>query len=124
VLGVPAAKLGLVVDHWTVRRIADEFTPSVARGMLVAAETYTAADLHRIGAIHRLGALEDAMVWAERLTTLAPLTMATHKLALESTEAGVDVEFETQRTAAWASADAEEGRTAFLEKRRADFNGR
>lgn len=124
VLGVPAAKLGLVVDHWTVRRIAEELTPPVARGMLVASETYTAADLHRIGAIHRLGSLDEALAWAERLSHLAPLTMAAHKLGLESTETGVDPEFETQRTAAWASADAEEGRTAFLEKRRPSFTGR
>jgi enoyl-CoA hydratase len=30
-------------------------------------------------------------------------------------------EFEAARQAAWASADAEEGRTAFLEKRFANF---
>ena len=41
VIGVPAAKLGLVVDHWTVRRFADEFSPPVARAMLLGAETYT-----------------------------------------------------------------------------------
>ena len=46
VIGVPAAKLGLVVDHWTVRRFADEFSPPVARSMLLGAETYTAERLH------------------------------------------------------------------------------
>ena len=61
VVGVPAAKLGLVVDHWTVRRLADEFTPPVARAMLVGAETYTAARLHELGGVHRLGALDDAI---------------------------------------------------------------
>jgi enoyl-CoA hydratase len=124
VLGIPAAKLGLVVDHWTVRRVAAEFSPSTARAMLVAAETSTAADLHRSGGIHRLGGLDDALTWANRLASLAPLTMEAHKVALDSTESGVDDEFESLRTAAWASTDAEEGRTAFLEKRRPTFTGR
>lgn len=123
VLGVPAAKLGLVVDHWTVRRVAAEFSPSTARAMLIAAETSTAAELHRTGGIHRLGDLDDAMAWAQRLASLAPLTMQAHKVAMESTESGVDDEFESLRTAAWASNDAEEGRTAFLEKRRPTFTG-
>ena len=124
VLGVPAAKLGLVVDHWTVRRVAAEFTPSVARGMLVGAETYTAADLHRTGGIHRLGDLDAALDWALRLASLAPLTMAAHKHGLESDVSGPDATFERLRTAAWASDDAAEGRTAFLEKRRPDFRGK
>jgi enoyl-CoA hydratase len=126
VVGVPAAKLGLVVDHWTVRRLADEFTPPVARAMLVGAETYTAARLHQLGGVHRLGGLDDAVGWAEQLSTLAPLTMEGHKLALEHRAAEpppVDV-VEAARTAAWASEDAVEGRTAFLQKRPAHFTGR
>jgi 1,4-dihydroxy-2-naphthoyl-CoA synthase len=35
----------------------------------------------------------------------------------------VDDEFEQARIAAWASADAAEGRTAFLDKRRPSFTG-
>ena len=54
VIGIPAARLGLVVDHWTVRRLASEFTAPVARAMLVAAETYTGARLHALGGVHRL----------------------------------------------------------------------
>ncbi len=94
--------------------------------MLLAAQTYTAAQLHATGGIHRLGGLDDAVEWAHELSRLAPLTITGHKIGLERSmpEPALDEAFEAARSAAWASADAEEGRTAFLEKRRPDFTGR
>lgn len=121
VMGIPAAKLGLVVDHWTIRRLAAEFSPAIARAMLIAAETSTADELHRVGAIHRLGDLDAALDWAARVAGLAPLTMHAHKHGLEHEDQ--DPTFDALRSAAWASSDAEEGRTAFLEKRPAVFTG-
>lgn len=125
VFGIPAAKLGLAVDRWTVDRVTLEFGGSVARGMLLAAQTYTAEQLHVMGGVHRLGGLAEALVWADELAHLAPLTIRAHKLALEGLAPvpGVDDDFERARLAAWDSADAEEGRTAFLEKRRPEFRG-
>ena len=119
VLGIPAAKLGLVVDQWTIRRLASEFSPPIARAMLMAAQTYTAEQLHVTGGIHRLGGLDDAVAWAHQLSRLAPLTITGHKVGLERSmaEPAIDDVFEAARSAAWASADAEEGRTAFLDKR-------
>ena len=57
--GIPAARLGLVVDHWTVERLARELGWPIARAMLLGAETYDAAALHAAGAVHRLGDLGD-----------------------------------------------------------------
>jgi enoyl-CoA hydratase len=123
--GIPAAKLGLAVDAWTVHRLAGEVGPAVARSMLLAAHEYTADRLHTMGAVHRLGDLDAAVAWAHELSQLAPLTIAAHKLALERIGAAPagDELVDAARAAVWASADAAEGRRAFLEKRPPRFTG-
>jgi enoyl-CoA hydratase len=122
--GIPAAKLGLAVDRWTVDRAGREFGGAVARSMLLAAQTYTAEELHHSGGVQRLGGAAEALVWAEQIAELAPLTIRAHKLALETPAPLVgDDPFEAARSAAWASSDAEEGRRAFLDKRRPRFTG-
>ena len=126
VFGIPAAKLGLVVDHWTVERLAREMGWSVARAMLIAAQTYRTEQLVAAGAVHRIGDLDAALTWASELAGLAPLTISSHKLALEQSAPSpqYDELFEQARDAAWSSLDAEEGRLAFLEKRLPNFQGR
>jgi enoyl-CoA hydratase len=125
VVGVPAARLGLVVEQWTIARMVHEFGASIARGMFVGAETYHADQLHAAGVVHRLGDLSVALEWAGQLALLAPLSLAGHKLALEAIAAGRDDDpaVVAARHKAWASADAAEGRLAFLEKRRPRFEG-
>jgi enoyl-CoA hydratase len=122
--GIPAAKLGLAIDWWTVERLRDQLGGSIARGMLVAAQLYRGEQLHGSGFVHRLGTLDDALVWARELATLAPLTMAAHKRGLEALgDRPVDPAFASLRERCWDSADAVEGRRAFLEKRPPDFRG-
>jgi enoyl-CoA hydratase len=125
VMGIPAAKLGLVVQHWTIERLTRELSWPVARAMLLAAQTYTGAELHRVGAVHRLGLLDAALSWASELCELAPLTIAGHKVALEALagESTVDDTVLAARAVALASADALEGRAAFAEKRKPHFTG-
>ncbi len=125
IIGVPAAKLGLVVNHWTVERLVREFSWPVARAMLLAARLYTGAELAQIGSVHRLGQLSDALSWAKEISELAPLSIAGHKLALEVSAADPllnNLVIEA-RQRAWRSTDAVEGRTAFLEKRPPNFIG-
>jgi len=125
VIGVPAAKLGLVVNHWTIERIVREFSWPVARNMLLTASNYSAEELSRMGAIQRLGTLDDALAWASDIAKLAPLTIRGHKVALESSagEPSVDALVTACREQALASDDAREGREAFIEKRPPKFIG-
>lgn len=120
-VAVPAARLGLVVHHWTVRRLMSEFTPSVARAMLLAAESYDAERLHRLGVVQRIGDLESSIRWATELAQMAPLSMRGHKAALESEV--LDAHVAELRAMALTSADAREGREAFIEKRSPRFVG-
>ena len=134
--GVPAAKLGLAVDRWTVARVMIEAGGSVARRMLLTGESSTASELAG-GFVHRLGTVAEAHEWAVSLSDLAPLTIRAHKLALESlmgagsstdatsdaAVAGATDVVEEARLAAWNSRDADEGRRAFKEKRPPHFLG-
>lgn len=124
--GIPAARLGLMVDEWTIRWLTTVAGASVARSMLVGARTWTGAELAATGFVHRLGPADEALAWAAELTGLAPLTIRGHKLGCNAaTEpgGGTDVYAEA-RERAWASDDLQEGLAAFRERRRPRFEGR
>ncbi|HEX9969137.1 MAG TPA: enoyl-CoA hydratase-related protein, partial [Acidimicrobiales bacterium] len=123
--GIPAAKLGLMVDHWTVQRLALLAGHGTARHMLLTAEEVDGDAAHRIGFVQKLGGTEDALDWAARIAKLAPLTIAGHKLALNRLEPALDdADVTAARTKAWSSEDLAEGMAAFRERRAPRFEGR
>jgi enoyl-CoA hydratase len=125
--GIPAAKLGLAVDRWTVERLALLAGHGPARSMLLAAEVLGGEEAAALGLVQRVGDLDAALAWADEITALAPLAIAAHKAALASLEgpvgAGAD---DVARAAAraWSSEDLQEGMAAFRERRLPHFHGR
>jgi len=125
--GIPAAKLGLMVDHWSIERLALLAGAGPARAMLLAAETYGGEDAAALGLVQRLGGLDVALGWADEVAALAPLTIAGHKLALNRFEMpvgrGDDADVHAAWERAWSSTDLQEGIAAFRERRRPIFKG-
>jgi enoyl-CoA hydratase len=122
--GIPAAKLGLMVDHWTVQRLALLAGHGPARSMLLAADVITGDDAVRLGFAQRSGTLDDAIAWAEQIAQLAPLTIQGHKIGLNALEH--DLHGDAYRGAfskAWGSSDLREGITSFRERRSPTFRG-
>ena len=127
--GIPAAKLGLMTDQWTIQRLVGFVGQGSARAMCLAAETYSGERAHELGLVQRLAEpdalLADALAWAEVIATLAPLTIAGFKVGLNEAEpvTGWSPAYRAAFEAAWASADLREGLAAFGERRAPVFGG-
>jgi enoyl-CoA hydratase len=123
--GIPAARLGVMVDHWTVQRLSLLAGHGPARAMLMAAEELDDEAAVRSGLAQRLGTFDDALVWADEIARLAPLTVTGHKLALNRLEADVgdDPDVAEAFDRAWRSGDVAEGMAAFRERRPPQFRG-
>jgi enoyl-CoA hydratase len=118
---IPAARLGIAVDQWTIRRLALLSGTGTAQAMLIGGERLDAARALQCGLASRLGDRAEALAWARELAGLAPLSLAYAKKALnQPDDPGLARDFE----ACWASDDAAEGQRARAEKRPPRFQGR
>ena len=124
--GIPSSRLGLMVDHWTIEKLALLAGHGPARAVLLAADTIDAGAALRTGFAQRAGDLGTAVAGAEEIAALAPLSVAGQKLALDrlsGREVG-DADVEVAFDRVWTSEDRLEGVRAFQEKRRPRFEGR
>jgi enoyl-CoA hydratase len=125
-LGIPAGRLGLMVDHETVARLSLLAGHGTAQAMLLSAEVVSGADAHRLGLVQRVCDPPAAAEWAAAVARLAPLSVAGHKVSLAAVARG-DLDAPDARDAfdrAWASDDLREGIAAFHDRRRPAFGGR
>lgn len=125
VFAIPTAKLGLAVDPWTIRRLAQLAGEGRARALLLACDDVGADGALACGLADRAGDFDAALALAQRMAELAPLTLAYNKAVLnslaepETDEAQLLAAFES----CWSSADLAEGRSAREQKRPAVFRG-
>jgi len=126
---VPAAKLGLGYGYENVRRIVDLVGPSFATEMLLTACQFDAVEAARAGLVNRV--VPDADIdhtvreLAETIAGNAPLTIqAVKRILRESHRESPDVAAcDALVRKCFESADYQEGRRAFMKKRKPEFRG-
>lgn len=130
--GQPEVNLGLMPGFGGTQRLARLAGRAAALELCLLGAPIDAARAAALGVVTRVvapEALDETVAQvADQLAASAPLAMAgILDAVLQGGEAGIDVglEFETQGFAlAFATDDMREGTGAFLEKRKATFNGR
>ncbi|MET0998717.1 MAG: enoyl-CoA hydratase [Marmoricola sp.] len=124
---IPTARNGLAVDSWTIRRLALLTNGAVARNVLIGAATLTVDLARRLGLIGRAGGLDEAIAWGRDIVSMAPLSLAHSKRALEvllEPDVARAAELENLFDQCWASDDVAEGRLARTEGRSPIFEGK
>ena len=128
---IPPGKLGLAYPPSAIRYIVAAIGASNAKDLLYTARRVKAAEAEKLGFINRLVA-EDALEsevekLANSIAENAPLSLKAGKLAINHAAGyGFDGGAQAVKDAAercFDSADYSEGRSAFLEKRKAQFKG-
>lgn len=131
-LGVPEVRRGLVADGGALLRLPRDLPYRIAMEMALTGREIPATRLHDLGLINYLcrpgESLEVALTLGKHIAANAPLAVEASKMILSSREYWDDEQQWTQqqRIAApvWASRDAQEGATAFAQRRPPVFEGR
>jgi enoyl-CoA hydratase/carnithine racemase len=128
---VPAAKLGLGYGYTGLKRLVDVVGPSFAMEIFYTARQFTAAEGVTMGLVNRVvpdGELESYVKnYAEIIAGNAPLTIKAVKAVVSEMmkdEGKRDLKRAQDAVdACFKSRDYEEGRKAFMEKRKPVFTG-
>jgi enoyl-CoA hydratase/carnithine racemase len=130
--GIPAAKLGIAYGYDGLRHLVSLVGPSWARLLMYTGMRIDASEALRIGLVERV--VPEDQLWgetmgiAETISQNAPLAIKAAKLTIAQVlkdESGRDMDaIRAAGTACMDSADFREGRQAFMEKRKPQFQGR
>jgi enoyl-CoA hydratase len=130
--GIPAAKLGIAYGYDGLKHLVSLVGPSWARLLMYTGMRIDASEALRIGLVERV--VPEDQLWgetmgiAETISQNAPLAIKAAKLTIAQVlkdESARDMEaISAVGTACMDSADFREGRQAFMEKRKPQFQGR
>ena len=127
---VPAAKLGLGYGYDHIQRLQNLIGPQYTLEMILTARQFDAAEAQQMGLVNQIvpdAEIEDHVRnLAETIAGNAPLTIrATKRIVRELSKDDRDIATcERMVKQCFESADYQEGRRAFMEKRKPVFKGR
>jgi enoyl-CoA hydratase/carnithine racemase len=130
-VGMPLARLGLVVPWFAAERLVGLCGIAAARDLLLTADIVDAPRAERLGLFTRLAEPDrldvEALDVATAIAKLAPLALRGMKRVLARTQPAPEsshAELDEERRRISRSNDASEGLAAFLERRVPVFHGR
>ena len=131
--GVPAARLGISIGYKEMRRLIELVGLGNVNYILLSARTVGASDALRMGLVNQVVPMDEIDEYISKLASgiasLAPLSHQDNKriasLVLKNPGLnGLTPEQEALPYRVFDSYDYQEGRRAFVEKRRPNFEGR
>ena len=129
--GVPAAKLGLGYGYSGIKELMNIVGPSFAKEIFFTGGRFSASNAETMGLVNRVVPVTElestVTTLAETIAANAPLTVKAAKAAINEGTKNPD-ERDLDRVAAMVEAcfnseDYKEGRRAFMEKRKPEFQG-
>jgi enoyl-CoA hydratase len=130
--GVPAAKLGLGYGYGGIKDLMNIVGPSFAKEIFFTGSRFNAKDAETMGLVNRVVPVKElessVTTLAKTIADNAPMTVKVVKAAVnEGTKNPDERDLESVASmveACFNSEDYKEGRRAFMEKRKPQFQGR